>query len=248
MSSNQDRNSDTSGASNNDSNSSEAPNSTTQNDSSWSIVVAHINENKIDFVLFVTRLLTVICTISYMIGYPEPASNRFKQALLMTGATSSLRLHQRVPPPPLNQLNMQYFTNLLKEDAFHYLLFPLLFIFGQPIALILLPCSLYAIFNLIRYIIQVLEKVGNQERIKQQISNLMTMHQRSLLQLIALSEVSLMVVVVLGVFTKVVGAMAPILYYRFLVLRYNSSRNVHLKLLVSQIRDLFYSYTNRPSQ
>lgn len=210
-----------------------------------SILFNHLKQNKLEFLLFITRTLTVLGTLAYIVGYPEPASKRFKQALLMTGATSSLRLHQRMPPPPLNQLGWQYFMNLIKEDAFHYLLFPFLFFFGQPIALVLLPCSLYAIFNLARYAIQILEKLGNHEQLRLTISNTMTTYQRSLLQLIALSEVSLMAVVVIGVFTRVCGLMTPLLYYRFLMLRYNSSRNAHLKLLVTQIRDTVIHLMNR---
>lgn len=214
------------------------------NGSPINIIVNHIKQNKLEFLLSITRSLTIICTIFYVIGFPDPAK-RFKQALLMTGATSSLRLHQRMPPPPLRQMGWQYFMNLFKEDAFHYLLFPYLFVFGQPIALVLLPCSLYAVFNLARYAIQILEKLRNQEQLRLTISTIMTTYQRSLLQLIALSEVSLMAVVVIGVFTRICSIMIPFLYYIFLMLRYNSTRNAHLKLLITQIRDKVNQLLNR---
>lgn len=211
------------------------PNSETTPATGWDAVVEHVTNHKIDFILAVTRALTVLCTISYLIGYPGPSNNRFKQALLMNAATSSLRLHQRMPPPPLSQLSRTYFTNLIREDSFHYLIFPLMFFSGQPVALALLPCSLYAVFNLAVYAITILNKLGNQDQLKAKISDLVAKYQQSLLHTVALSEVALMPLVTIGVFTRFVGILVPVLYYRFLMLRYNSTRNAHLKLLVSQI-------------
>lgn len=198
-------------------------------------VVEHISEHRIDFILAVTRCLTVVCTLSYIIGFPGSPSNRYKQALLGTAATSSLRLHQRMPPPPFNQLDRDYFSNLIREDSFHYLMFPILFFFDQPISLALLPCALYALFNLAVYAISILDKLGNQDRARMEISSLVAKYQQSLLHTIALSEVTLMPFVFIGVFTRAVGFLVPLLYYKFLSLRYHSVRNAHLRLLVSQI-------------
>lgn len=206
------------------------------NNGGWEAIIDHIKGHRIDFILAITRVLTVLCTLSYLIGFPGPSNNRFKQALLMNAATSSLRLHQRMPPPPLNQLSRTYFMNLIKEDSFHYLIFPLMFFSGYPIALALLPCVLYALFNLARYAIEMLDKFGNQEQMKAKISELVTKYQQSLLHTVALSEVTLLPIVVIGLFTKSVAILVPIMYYRFLKLRYNSTRNAHLKLLVSQIK------------
>jgi len=126
--------------------------------------------------------------------------------------------------------------NLIKEDSFHYLVFPLMFFSGYPIALALLPCALYALFNLARYAIELLDKYGDQEDLKLKISSLVTKYQQSLLHTVALSEVTLMPILVIGIFTKSVGILVPLMYFRFLKLRYNSTRNAHLKLLVSQIK------------
>jgi len=204
--------------------------------SGWDNVVEHIKSHRIDFILAVIRTLTVLCTVSYLIGFPGPSQNRFKQALLMNAAISSLRLHQRMPPPPMNQWSRAYFMNLIKEDSFHYLIFPFLFFTGQPITLALLPCFLYASFNIAVYSISILDILGNQEQLKLEISNFVTKYQQSLLHTVALSEVVLLPVVVIGTFTRVVGMLVPFLYYRFLILRYNSTRNAHLKLVISQIK------------
>lgn len=211
----------------------------------WESVIAHITSHKIDFILATTRALTVLCTLSYLIGFPGPSQNRFKQALLMNAATSSLRLHQRMPPPPLNQLSRSYFMNLIREDSFHYLIFPIMFFTGQPITLALLPCALYALFNLAVYAISILDKLGNQEPLKLEISNLVAKYQQNLLYTIALSEVVLMPVVVIGVFTRAVGILVPIFCYRFLLLRYNSTRNAHLKSLIRELRTFATTYISR---
>lgn len=213
-----------------------SPNANLTTTRGWDAVIEHIKSRKIEFILAVTRALTVLCTISYLTGFPGPAQNRYKQALLMNAATSSLRLHQRMPPPQMNQLSRVYFTNLMKEDSFHYLIFPLMFFSGQPITLALLPCSLYALFNLAVYAISILDKLGDQDQLKVKISNFVAKYQQSLLHTIALSEVAMMPIVVVSVFTRVVSILVPLFYYRFLLLRYNSTRNAHLKLLVSQIR------------
>lgn len=202
----------------------------------WDAVIARVESHKLEALLAVVRALTVLCTLSYLIGFPGPSSYRFKQALLLSAATSSLRLHQRMPPPPLNQLRRSYFMNLIREDSFHYLIFPFMFFTGQPITLALLPCALYALFNSAVYAINILDLMGNQEPLKLKISNLAAKYQQNLLYIIALSEVALMPIVVVSVFTRVVGILVPIFYYRFLLLRYNSSRNAHLRLLVHEIK------------
>lgn len=198
-------------------------------------VVEHIANHRVDFILALTRALTVLCTISYLIGFPGPSDNRFKQALLMNAATSSLRLHQRTPPPALNQLSRNYFMSLIREDSFHYLMYPLMFFTGHPLLLALLPCCLYAIFNLAVYAITILDKLGNQEHLRNKLSGFIAQYQQSLLHTVALAELTLMPVIVLGVFLRYVGILVPVLYYRFLMLRYNSTRNAHMKLLVSQL-------------
>lgn len=198
-------------------------------------VKEHIARHKIDFVLAITRVLTVLCTISYLIGFPGPANNRYKQALLMTAATSLLRLHQRMPPPPMDQLGWTYFMDLVREDSFHYLIFPFMFYAGHNLTLALLPCSLYALFNLAVYSITILDKLGNQDQLKVKIAAMIAKYQQSLLHTVALSEVTLMAMVIVGVFTRSVWFLTPMFYYRFLLLRYNSTRNAHLKVLVSQI-------------
>lgn len=223
---------------NNNNNSSSETTGAAPGGSGWDAVMVHVSGHKIDVILAITRTLTVLCTLSYLLGFPGPSGNRFKQALLMNAATSSLRLHQRMPPPPLNQLSRQYFMDLIAEDSFHYLIFPVMFFTGQPITLALLPCALYALFNLAVFAITILDKLGNQEHLKAEISNFVARYQQSLLYTIALSELVLMFVTVVAVFMRVVNFMSPIFYYRFLMLRYNSSRNHHLKSLIQELKVL----------
>lgn len=196
----------------------------------------YVKSNFVDFALAVTRTITVLCTISYLIGFPGPSANRFRQALSSNAATSFFRLQQRRPMPPYNQLGHQYFLLLASEDSMHYLIFSLTFLVGRPITLALLPCVLYAVFNLARYAIDMLDKFGDSRRMKPKISDLITKYQQSLLHTVALSEITLMPVTVVGMLTGSVSTLVPFVYLAFLNGRYNSTRNAHLKLLVSQIQ------------
>lgn len=213
----------------------------------WDAFVNHIKDHKIEFTIAITRTFTILFTISYLyiacvLGKPQ---NRYKQTLLVTAATSCLRLHLRMPPPPLSQMDRNFLTNLVKEDTFHYLCYPILFLFNEPITLVLLPCCLYAFHNLAVYVITILDKIGGHESLRVRISTMLTKYQQSLLHTIALCEISLMPMLVAGVFTGAVGLMMPLLYFRFLLLRYNSARNAHFKLLVSQIWTVTQSYASR---
>lgn len=209
----------------------------------WDAVSQHIANHKIDMILAITRALTILCSLAFLVGIFGQPENRYKQALLMTAATSSLRLHQRMPPPPLRLMNLSYLSNLIKEDSFHYLMFPFLFFFERPLTLTLLPCSLYAIFNLAVYAITLLDKYGGHDQLKMQISNLIAKYQQSLLHAIALSELALMALVSIGF--KSVRFLVIIFYYRFLLLRYNSTRNAHLRTLVAQVKTIGQSYLGR---
>lgn len=213
----------------------------------WDAFVNHIKDHKIEFTIAITRTFTILFTLSYLyiacvLGKPQ---NRYKQTLLVTAATSCLRLHLRMPPPPLSQMDRSFLANLVKEDTFHYLCYPILFLFNEPLTLILLPCCLYAFHNLSVYVITILDKIGGHEAARLKISTMLTKYQQSLLHTIALCEISLMPMLVIGVFTGTVGLMMPLLYFRFLLLRYNSARNAHFKLLVSQIWTVTQSYAGR---
>ena len=79
------------------------------------------------------------------------------QALMANGATSALRLHQRLPQV---QFNRQFLTLFLMEDSAHYLFFSIIFIFAAPITLVLAPVVLFAVLHFASYSLTLLDMLG----------------------------------------------------------------------------------------
>lgn len=208
----------------------------------WPSVLDHVQRNKIDTALCVTRLLTIIFTLMYLLNYTSSSNSHYLRALLATAATSAFRLQQRLPTP---QMSIQFFTSLMAEDSAHYLFFSFIFFWGRPITLVLLPVALFALINSVVFIITILDKLGSLDHVKHSLSYFIEKYQQSILQTIAMCEVILAPIIVIGTLTGVLYFFAPLFYYRFLILRYNSRRNAYSRMLISQIKNTFGQYASR---
>jgi hypothetical protein len=82
----------------------------------------------------------------------------YKKVLIANGATSALRLHQRLPR---FQLTSEFLQQLIAEDSCHYLLFSIIFLNSHPITLVLLPISLFATLHVAFAALTLLDKTGN---------------------------------------------------------------------------------------
>lgn len=82
------------------------------------------------------------------------SQNAFSKVLLANGATSALRLQQRMP---FLQLTREYFATLLVEDSCHYLFFSIIFLYVSPSVLIILPVVLFAILHAASYSLTLLD-------------------------------------------------------------------------------------------
>lgn len=119
--------------------------------------IGHYASNKTDAVLMLTRILTIIFSVLYMI--PMIGGGAFyKKVLIANGATSALRLHQRLPR---FQLTSEFLQQLIAEDSCHYLLFSIIFLNSHPITLVLLPISLFATLHVAFAALTLLDKTGN---------------------------------------------------------------------------------------
>ena len=76
---------------------------------------------------------------------------------MANGATSALRLHQRLPQV---QFNRQFLSLFLMEDSAHYLFFSIIFIFAAPITLVLAPVVLFAVLHFASYSLTLLDMLG----------------------------------------------------------------------------------------
>lgn len=93
-----------------------------------------------------------------LISYSQSIS-AYQKALLANGATSALRLHQRIPN---FRLNMEFFNRLMVEDSAHYLFYSILFIFSRQITMVLLPIFLFALLHLLSFILRYLSETNRQ--------------------------------------------------------------------------------------
>ena len=112
--------------------------------------------DKISAVLWLTRIFTIICTFFYIfniLGYDSNAL--FQKALMSGGATSALKLHQRISGVPF-AFSRDYLARLLVEDSFHYLLYSFLFLNVSPVTIVLMPVAAFALLHVIAYTNQML--------------------------------------------------------------------------------------------
>ena len=90
-------------------------------------------QDKISFVLWATRVFTIICTLLFVFPFTSYDPNAlYQKALMASAATSALKLHQRMTNIPF-QLNKEYLGRLIIEDSFHYLLYALIFLNVFPV-------------------------------------------------------------------------------------------------------------------
>ena len=78
---------------------------------------------------------------------------------MANGATSALRLHQRLPHV---QFNRQFLGQFLMEDSAHYLFFTLIFFFTAPLTLVLAPVVLFSVLHFASYSLTILDTLGRQ--------------------------------------------------------------------------------------
>lgn len=93
----------------------------------------------------------------FFIIFVQPNSNSqnaFYKVLMANGATSALRLQQRMPPI---QFTREFFAAFLVEDSCHYLFFSIIFLYVSPFVLILLPVVLFAILHAASYSLTLLD-------------------------------------------------------------------------------------------
>lgn len=201
-----------------------------------------IGSDRISFVMFLLRLFTLYVGLMAMIN---PYSQHFSKGLMASAAVNALRLHQRIPTITLSAQTLQ---NILAEDSGHYLAFSLMFMSArQSASMVLMPLIAFALMHACSYLL----KLFNETNMKQLsfIQNAATYIRSKnafLLQFIAMNEIFLMPIVVYLAFTGN-GIFLPIIYYRFLLLRYSSERNPYNRMCFQQLNVVALQFANKPS-
>jgi len=194
----------------------------------------HLLTHKIDVGLWATRLATIIFTIGYILPIMGNPYNSYYKALMANGATSALRLHQRLPQV---QFNRQFLTLFLMEDSAHYLFFSIIFIFAAPITLVLAPVVLFAVLHFASYSLTLLDTLGqNSWWGARLLISLVELQSRNILRMVAFQEIFLLPFSVMMIFAGKTSLAIPFLYYRFLGLRYTSRRNPYCRTICHELR------------
>lgn len=198
------------------------------------VLKAHVLAHKIDVLLWATRVATILFTVGYIVPIFGNPHNSYYKALMASAATSALRLHQRLPQV---QFNREFLGLFLSEDAAHYLIFCMLFLYAAPITLVLVPVFLFALLHFASYTLTLLDTLGqNSWWGARMLISLVELQSRNILRLAAFQEVFLLPFTVMMIFAGKTNLVTPFLYYRFLSLRYQSRRNPYCRTICHELR------------
>jgi len=200
-------------------------------------LMRHCQANKIEVGLWATRLLTVVFALAYFLPiFGNHPFSAYYKALMANAATSALRLHQRLPRVSFSR---EFASTLFLEDSAHYLIFSMMFLFAEPVTVALGPVVLFAVLHLASYSLTLLDCLGTDNQswwLGRMLVSLAELQSRSILRMVAFSEIFLMPLTVILVFTGRVSLVTPFMYYRFLGLRYTSRRNPYTRSIFYELR------------
>ena len=206
-------------------------------------LIEHVKTNKVDVAMWSTRLMTILFTILYVIPIIGTPQSSFNKVLLANAATSALRLHQRLPAFTFSR---EFLGRLFVEDSCHYLMFSLIFFNVTPTLLILIPIVLFAALHASSYSLKMLDLIGqNSWWGARFLISLIEFQTTNILRAAAFSEIFIMPLAVIMTFMGRSGLMTPIVYYHFLVMRYNSRRNRYTRNAFAELRMGTESLANR---
>ncbi|XP_073954871.1 transmembrane protein 33-containing Krueppel homolog 2 [Choristoneura fumiferana] len=208
---------------------------------------AHVSANKVDVALWAIRLLTVLCTIGYVLPIFNNPVSAFYKALLGNAAVSALRLHQRVPAREI-ALSREFVARFFLEDSAHYLFYSLIFMNVAPNLLILTPIFLFALLHAASYSLTILDTLGqNSLWVARLLISLVEFQSRNILRAAALAEILLFPLVAVMALFGYCGLLTPFVYYYFVTWRYASRRNPYTRNTFRELRVLAERQAERPA-
>lgn len=211
----------------------------------WNALMHQVSTHKIETGLLFTRLATVIFSISYIFPIVGNPYMSYYKALMANAATSALRLHQRMPRV---QLSREFLAQVLLEDSAHYIFFSLIFLNSEPITASLIPVFLFAVLHAASYSLTLLDALGqNSWWGARMLISLVELQSKNILRTIALTEILMMPLIIVFVFTGRASLLAPFLYYRFIGLRYSSRRNPYTRAMFHELRTGLEESASKPS-
>ena len=167
--------------------------------------------------------------------------------LMANALTSGLRLFQRVQISTL-RLDRASMQRVLQEDAFHYLMYTMIFLSVKPVFLLVIPVTVFAFLHFMSYLIQILDLFGQNSCWPARLAiSIVEFQSTNLLRLIAFTEILIAPLCLILLVTGRSGLFTPFLYAQFLMLRYSSQRNPHTRNMFYRLRLVSESFANKPS-
>ncbi|KAF2348241.1 TMEM33/Pom33 family [Trinorchestia longiramus] len=206
-------------------------------------VKTYMMEHKVDTALWLTRALTLIFCMSYFLPFFSSPESSYQRVLMSNAATSALRLHQRIDRV---EFARAFFIQLMAEDSAHYLLYSLNFMPCAPVTLVLMPIVLFALLHFASYTLMLFDVAGENNVLAPRfLISLVEFQQRNILRGAAFVEIFLMPLTVINLFFGRVSLLTPIVYYQFLVLRYQSRRNPHTRNMFHELRVVAEQFSSK---
>jgi hypothetical protein len=196
----------------------------------------HLLSHKVEVGLWLTRIATLVFCVTYIIPVIGNPTQSFYKALMANAATSALRLHQRQSTQPYSTFQ-NFFQQILQEDSAHYLFYSLIFLYSAPITIVLVPVFLFALLHAASYSLTILDTLGqNSWWGARMLISFVELQSRNMLRMIAFNEIFLMPMLILFIFSGQASLLTPLVYVRFLTLRYSSRRNPYCRTMFHELK------------
>ncbi|CAG9854172.1 unnamed protein product [Phyllotreta striolata] len=203
----------------------------------------HVLSNRVDCVLWLTRVFAILFSLFYLIPIFGNSYNYYYKVLIANAAISALRLHQRLGTV---QLNREFFMRLLTEDSCHYLFYSLIFLYVAPATVVLIPIFLFSVLHAASYSLTLLDTLGQNSLWGARLGiSVVEFQSLYILKSAAFVEIFLMPYTVILVMMGKASLLTPFIYYQFLFQRYTSRRNPYSRLMFRELRVVFENTANK---
>jgi hypothetical protein len=212
-------------------------------------LIEFLKLNAMDTICFVLRILTIFFAIQYHLPSTDQEYTRsvYFKAFAAGAATNALRLYHRLKGSTVPFVSQQFLQTVMMEDSAHYLLYCITFPMSTPVAMALIPIVFYAFFNIIPFLSKMVQETGHGgNAIVQKLVDFRLQQADNILGLIACAEIFNFPIFFAMIFTGRGNIFFPVLYFRFLTLRYASRRNPYTRIAFAQLKQSLNQVATSP--
>lgn len=217
------------------------PTETNEGSATHPTLKEYIKADIVASILFFLRLTTIVMAVLFVFAtlgiFGGFAYGFYKNALLSSFITFNLRLYQRKVQQEISLFSKRMYDLIVTEDSGHYMLYTFFFYHQFPLSIYLLPPLFYAALFSVNYTTGLLPFLsGTFKSVVQRFNTYIAGHQQDIRRFIAYCEIFLTFVVITNAVTGHMFFLAPLLYYQFLKLRYQSRRNPSVRIVFADLR------------